>query len=49
MYASVGPSPRLMRVGAEYCVTSRDLGVFVKQAAEPISSGDPDLGINGIG
>jgi hypothetical protein len=38
-----------LTVGAEYCVTSRDLGVFVKQAAEPISSGDPDLGINGIG
>ena len=25
-----------MRVGAEYCVTSCDLGVFVDEAAEPI-------------
>ena len=30
--------------GAEYCVTSCDLGVFVDQAAEPIAPEDPDIG-----
>jgi hypothetical protein len=29
-------------VGAEYCVTSCDLGVFVDQAAEPVPPQDPD-------
>jgi hypothetical protein len=36
-------------VSAEYCVTLRDLGVFVEEAAEPVSSGDLEVGINGIG
>jgi hypothetical protein len=31
------------RVGAEYRVTSRDLGVFVDQAAEPVPPQDPDI------
>src|SRR4051794_308648 len=31
-------SGRLDRVGAEYCVTSCDLGVFVEEAAESVSS-----------
>jgi hypothetical protein len=29
-------------VGAEYCVTSCDLGVFVDKAAEPVSPQNPD-------
>ena len=29
-------------VGAEYCVTSCDLGVFVDQAAEPVPPQNPD-------
>jgi hypothetical protein len=37
------------RVGAEYCVISRDLGVFVKQAANPVSSDGLDVGVDGIG
>jgi hypothetical protein len=35
---------RILPVGAEYWVTSGDLGVFVKQAAEPGSSCDLDVG-----
>jgi hypothetical protein len=34
---------------AEYCVTSRNVGVFVEEAAEPVSSGDRDVGVDGIG
>ena len=40
---------QVARVGAEYGVTSRDLGVFVKQAAEPVSSDDLDVGVDGLG
>jgi hypothetical protein len=36
-------------VGAEYCGTSCDLGVFVKEAAESVSSGDLDVGVDRIG
>jgi hypothetical protein len=36
-------------VGAEYCVTSCDLGVFVEEAAEPVSSDGLDVGVDGIG
>jgi hypothetical protein len=36
-------------VGAEYCVTSCDLGVFVEEAAESVSSDDRDVGVDGIG
>lgn len=36
-------------VGAEYCVTSCDPGVFVEEAAEPVASGDLDVGVDGIG
>ncbi|MCW2860420.1 MAG: hypothetical protein JWP48_2128 [Actinoallomurus sp.] len=36
-------------VGAEYCVTSCDLGVFVEEAAESVSSGDLDVGVDRIG
>jgi hypothetical protein len=35
-------------VGAE-SVTSCDLGVFVEEAAESISSGDLDVGVDRIG
>jgi hypothetical protein len=35
--------------GAEYCVTSRDLGVFEEEAAEPVPSDDLDVGVDGIG
>jgi hypothetical protein len=38
-----------LRVGAGYCVTSCDLGVFVEEAAESVSSGDLDVGVTGIG
>jgi hypothetical protein len=38
-----------MRVGAEYCVASCDLGVFVEEAAEPVSSGDLDVGVDRMG
>jgi hypothetical protein len=37
------------RVGAEYRVTSRDLQVFVEVAAEPVMSGDLDVGVDGVG
>ena len=37
------------RVGAEYCVTSCDLGIFVEEAAESVSSDDLDVGVGGIG
>jgi hypothetical protein len=30
-------------VGAEYPVTSRDLGIFVDQAAEPVPTQDPGI------
>jgi hypothetical protein len=36
-------------VGAEYRVTSCDLGVFVEEAAEPVSSNNLDVGVDGIG
>jgi hypothetical protein len=36
-----------MPVGAGYRVTSCDLGVFVQQAAEPVSPDDLDIGIEG--
>lgn len=32
----------LRPVGAEYCVTSCDLGIFVDQAAEPVAPQNPD-------
>jgi hypothetical protein len=35
-------------VGAEYCVASCDLGVLVYEAAEPVSSGDLDVGVDRI-
>jgi hypothetical protein len=35
--------------GAEYCVTSGDVGVFVEEAAEPVASDDLDVGVDGIG
>ena len=35
-------------VGAEYCVRSRDLGVFVDEAAESVSSDDRDVGVDGV-
>ncbi|MBB6547007.1 hypothetical protein [Nonomuraea rubra] len=36
-------------VGAKYCVSSCDLGVFVEEAAESVSSGDLDVGVDWIG
>jgi hypothetical protein len=36
-------------VGAEFCVTSCDLGVLVEEAAEPVSSDDLDVGVDRIG
>jgi hypothetical protein len=36
-------------VGAENSATLCDLGVFVEQAAEAISSDDLDVGVDGIG
>jgi hypothetical protein len=33
-------------VGARYRVTSCDLGIFVQQAAEPVSPDDLDIGID---
>jgi hypothetical protein len=36
-------------VGAEYCVASCDLGIFVEEAAEPVSSDDLDVGVDRIG
>jgi hypothetical protein len=33
---------RIKLVRAEYCVTSCDLGVFVDEAAEPVTSQNPD-------
>jgi hypothetical protein len=39
----------IKRVDAKYCVTSCDLGVFVREAAEPVSSGDLDVGVDVIG
>jgi hypothetical protein len=35
-------------VGAEYCVTSCDLGVFVEESAKPVSSDDLDVGVDRI-
>jgi ABC-type multidrug transport system fused ATPase/permease subunit len=46
---AAGMQLALSLVGAEYCVTSRDLGVFVEEAAEPVSSDDLDVGVDGIG
>ena len=40
---------RSERVGAEYRVASCDLGVLMQEAAEPVSSGDLDVGVDGIG
>jgi hypothetical protein len=38
-----GPGwPEFLRVGAEYCVTSCNLGIFVDQAAEPVPPQNPD-------
>jgi hypothetical protein len=36
-------------LGTEYPVTSCDLGVFEEETAEPVSSDDLDVGIDGIG
>lgn len=44
-----GDRPRSDRVGAEYRVASCDLGVLMQEAAEPVSSGDLDVGVDGIG
>jgi hypothetical protein len=46
MTPGAGPVPP---VGAEYCVTSCDLGVFVEEAAKPVSSDDLDVGVGGMG
>jgi len=35
-------------MGAEYCGTSCDLGVFVDDAGEPVSLNDLDVGVDGI-
>ena len=43
-----GTFTAVMGVGAEYCVTSRDLGVFVDEAAESVSSDDRDVGVDGV-
>jgi hypothetical protein len=40
---------RFTPVGAEYCVTSCDLGIFVEEAAESVSSDDLDVRVGGIG
>jgi hypothetical protein len=40
--------PNFRPMGAEYCVTSCDLGVFVEEAAEPVSSNHLDVGVDGI-
>jgi hypothetical protein len=37
------------RVGAEYLATLCDLGVFMDEPAEPISSDDLDVGVDGVG
>lgn len=42
---ATGPNP----VGVEYCVHLTDLGVFVEQAAEPVSLDGLDVGVDGIG
>jgi len=39
----------ILAVGPEYCVTSSDLGVFVEEAANPVSPDDFDVSIDGIG
>jgi hypothetical protein len=39
----------LKRVGAGYSATLCDLGVFMNEPAEPISSDDPDVGVDGVG
>jgi hypothetical protein len=36
-------------VGAEYCVASCDLGVLMQEAAEAVSPGDLDVGVDWIG
>jgi hypothetical protein len=38
-----------MRVGAENSVTLCDLGVFVQEPADPVLSGDRDVGVDGVG
>jgi hypothetical protein len=35
-------------VGAEYSATLCDLGVFMDQPTEPISSADLDVGVDGV-
>lgn len=40
---------QLHGVGAEYCVSSCDLGVFMQEAAEAVPSGDIDVGVDRIG
>jgi hypothetical protein len=39
----------LMPVSAEYSATLCDLGVFMDEPAEPISSDDLDVGVDGVG
>lgn len=36
-------------MGAEYCVTSCDLRVFVEEASEPVAPGDLAVGVDGVG
>jgi hypothetical protein len=43
------PSMTSGRVGAEYSATLCDLGVFMDESAEPISSDDLDAGVDGVG
>lgn len=38
-----------VRVGAGYCVVSRDLDVLMQEATEPVSSSDLDIGVDRIG
>jgi hypothetical protein len=39
----------LVRVGTEYSAGLCDLGVFVDEAAEPVSSDDLDVGVDEVG
>jgi hypothetical protein len=40
---------RSVAVGAEYSATLGDLGVFMDQPTEPISSGDLDVRVDRVG
>jgi hypothetical protein len=40
---------RFRPVGAEYSATLCDLRVFMNEAAEPVSSEDLDVGVDGVG